>query len=515
MKPKTEGPPDQSASSPGLDRQLTASSHSRKSDYRPVRLLIAIPVLFGLWLAITSVNEVIPELVIYNGKRVLELCLISVTLSFLLISGQVRQKLEVILRATPSWVRVSLLIFFGLGLSSALLTPNPAYPLLDVAMLFLLILTAVTLASFRLVVGVNFDRSVLFLLALMCFGVFFQELIGMFVKVSVGQPYSYRETLFHFLHPRFYNQVQTWVIPLLALLPFVFIKTRWVGLLSVFLLGTQWYIILITGARGSTISLVLAMFTIGILLPTLRKHWIKLHAMGLVVGIVFYYSVFAFLGSVQPDKSGFVSESVGRPMLHTTGRTDLWKHALDDAIQNPFLGAGPMRYACEVDHYLAGSPHNFPLQIMGEWGIPAFLILGMLFSWLVYSWMKATRSIKRESLYKQALVACISISCVAAVIHVCVSGLLKTPASQVIGMLVAGWLLGILFDKGNRSFAATTAGGYRALFLSLVGVIVSISVLVFATAEIEKMPFRTAYAQDYGPITPRFWHDGRFCEYSF
>ena len=113
MKPKTEGPPDQPASSTGLDRQLTASSHSRKSDYRPVRILIAIPVLFGLWLVITSVNEVIPELVIYNGKRVLELCLISVTLSFLLISGQVRQKLEVILRAIPSWVRVFLLIFFG------------------------------------------------------------------------------------------------------------------------------------------------------------------------------------------------------------------------------------------------------------------------------------------------------------------------------------------------------------------------------------------------------------------
>ena len=422
MKPKTEGPPDQPTSSPGLDRPLTASSHSRKSDYRPVSLLIAIPTLFGLWLVLTSLTEAIPELGIYNGKRILELCLISVTLSFLLISGQVRQKLEIILRAIPSWVRISLLVFFGLGLSSALFTPNPAYPLLDVAMLFLLIMTTLTLASTRQILGIHFDRVVLICVALMGIGILFQELLGMLVYLSADMQFNYRESLFHFSHPRLYNQVQTWTVPLLALLPLVFKKTRGIGLLGIFLIGAQWYIIFSTGARGTTVSLMLSMLIVGIVLPTVRKHWLKINASGWALGILFYLSAAFFLGEVQPDKTDFVGESIGRPMLHTTGRTDLWKHAIDDAIQNPFLGAGPMRFACGVNHYLAGSPHSFPLQIMGEWGIPAFLILGILFGWLVYSWTQTTNLIEHDDTYKQILVACLSISCLGAIIHVCVSG---------------------------------------------------------------------------------------------
>jgi O-antigen ligase len=202
-------------------------------------------------------------------------------------------------------------------------------------------------------------------------------------------------------------------------------------------------------------------------------------------------------------------------MLHTSGRTDLWKHAVDDAIQNPFLGSGPMRYACEVNHYLAGSAHSLPFQIMGEWGIPAFLILGILFFWLIYSWSRAAKQTKQASTYKQVLVACTSISCLAAVIHVCVSGLLISPSSQVAGMLIVGWLLGSLSNEDNRLLKKTITRRTDPMILSLFGVMVAVSVLVFATVELDKLTFRTSYAQDYGPITPRFWQDGRFCEFSF
>ena len=202
-------------------------------------------------------------------------------------------------------------------------------------------------------------------------------------------------------------------------------------------------------------------------------------------------------------------------MLHTSGRTDLWKHAIEDAIQNPLLGAGPMRYACGANHYLAGSPHSFPLQILGEWGFPAFLILGILFCWLVYSWMQATNSTRTRSVYRQVLVNCLTISCLAAIIHVCVSGLLIAPSSQVAGMLVVGWLLGSLYNGGYGALTSTRTGKSGAMFLSIFSLLVSISVLTFASMEIDKLPFRTSYAQDYGPTTPRFWQDGRFCEFSF
>ena len=474
-----------------------------------------IPALFGLWLVATSISEAVPSIGSYNGKRMLELYLIFVTLFVLLISSRVRQRLETFLLAIPTWVRILLLIFFGIGLSSALLTPNPAYPLLDVAMLFLLILTTLTIACTRQLVGIQFDRVIIACIALMGFGVAFQELVGVLVFISTGQQYSYKEALMHFLHPRFYNQVQTWTIPLLALLPIVFNKYRWVGLACIMLICIQWYIIFAMGARGSTISLLVAMFAIGIILPTYRKYWLKLHALGLMLGILFYLSVVAFLGAVQPDNSDFVSESLGRPMLHTTGRTNLWKYAINDAVQNPYLGAGPMRYACSANVYLPGSPHNFPLQIMSEWGIPALVILSIIVSWLIYAWLLSARSVKQYPAYKQALVTCTSISCLAAMIHVCVSGLLISPSSQVAGMLVAGWLIAILFDARPKSLITISTGRNGTPLLVFIGLAVSFSVVVFAHIEIEEMSFRTTYARDYGPITPRFWQDGRFCEYSF
>ncbi len=249
-----DSPPDQTTNLSDRRWLWTALAHAQKSINRPIGFLILVPILFGLWLMITSMTEVLPELGVYDGKRVLELYLITVTLTFLLLHTQTRRKLENIVRSVPTWVRSLLIIFFGLGLISALRTPNPAYPLLDVAMLFLLLLTTISIASIRQFLGVYFDRVVLICVALMGIGIVLQELMGMMVYLSTEMQFNSRESLLHFSHPRLYNQVQTWTLPLLALLPLVFHKYRRIGLLGVFLIGAQWYIILSTGARGTTVT---------------------------------------------------------------------------------------------------------------------------------------------------------------------------------------------------------------------------------------------------------------------
>ena len=151
---KADSPSDELSSSSELHQQYMADPQQQKSRNRSVGFLVVIPALFGLWLVITSLTEVVPELGIYDGKRILELYLISLTLLVLILSTQIRQKLKNILQAIPAWVRILLLFFFGLGLSSALLTPNPGYPLLDVAMLFLIVFTTFSLACIRQLIKV-------------------------------------------------------------------------------------------------------------------------------------------------------------------------------------------------------------------------------------------------------------------------------------------------------------------------------------------------------------------------
>ena len=121
---------------------------------------VLIPVLFGSWLLVSSLAETVPGLGLYDGKRMLELTLVTLSLTLVLFSAAGRQKFADLLGAIPRWVRILLLTFFTLGVISALRTNHPAYPLLDVAMLYLLIMTAISVACSAILYKFWFDRLV-------------------------------------------------------------------------------------------------------------------------------------------------------------------------------------------------------------------------------------------------------------------------------------------------------------------------------------------------------------------
>lgn len=468
---------------------------------------------FGTWLFLTSVTDVIPQMAPYNAKRLLELYLLPLAFLLVLFSPSARRQFNNISSSIPGWVRVFTAIFFSLGVISALRTPHPAYPLVNVAMLFLILVMIIAIASSQKQVGVRFDQVAIALIAMTGIGIAFQEIVGLVVYINGGQQFNYWESFWHFLHPRFYSQIQTWTIPLIALLPFVFTRYRWFGLLSISLIGVQWYLVFSTGARGTTISLCLAMVVAAMIFPAARKVWLKTHATGLLLGVAFYLSVLGMMGLTQPDQNQFINESVGRPMLHTSGRTFLWHHALKGVEQQPWLGTGPMQFACDVDQHMPGSPHSFPIQILSEWGIPAFLLLGVIFSWLIYTWLRSAKPRVLQTDYRAAAVACLSISFLAVIIHICVSSLHITPTSQVTGMLVLGWLLGHLAssDQGLGKDRIKNIGN----LVLLSGLLVSITLLIFSISELDEMSFRTSYAVENGLTSPGYWQDGRFCEYKF
>ena len=104
----------------------------------------------------------------------------------------------------------------------------------------------------------------------------------------------------------------------------------------------------------------------------------------------------------------------------------------------------------------------------------------------------------------------LAISLIAGVIHACLSGLLIMPASQMAMILIAGWTLSL---SGNMSLEPKNTA--RANSLLLIAILFACATLVFATKEITKLPERTGYSADYGPMVPRFWQDGRVCEYSY
>jgi hypothetical protein len=84
-------------------------------------------------------------------------------------------------------------------------------------------------------------------------------------------------------------------------------------------------------------------------------------------------------------------------------------------------------------------------------------------------------------------------------------------------MLVAGWLLActIPADKAALGRAPARHSRAGAAVLLVLGLAVASALLVFSVREQGEMQTRAAYAQDYGPITPRYWQHGKICLYSY
>ena len=181
----------------------------------------------------TSTFYPIASLSVFDAKRVLQLVMFAGLLLFAVAWVPLRQATLRQIARVPLWMGSLISLFFAIGLVSALRLEHPAYPLIDVSMMFVLLVAVFAVAGSRDLAGDNFDRWALGLLAFTGFAVAFQEFMGFTVGWVQGSEFSYQEALIHFAHPRFFNHLQTLTIPLIAVLPIMFRKIRWIRIVCI------------------------------------------------------------------------------------------------------------------------------------------------------------------------------------------------------------------------------------------------------------------------------------------
>ena len=126
------------------------------------------------------------------------------------------------------------------------------------------------------------------LIALTGLAVGVQDLVGAAAAHMAEVEFNFDLALIYFSWPRFYNQVQTWMVPALVALPLLFARYRLASIVCFIVLGLQWYIILATGARGSFVSISAAIVIAMISLPTVRYRLLKWQAFGLALGVLIF-----------------------------------------------------------------------------------------------------------------------------------------------------------------------------------------------------------------------------------
>ena len=485
---------------------------SQLNTTKTANLSLAVVIIIGLYLLVTSAFYPLDFLSVFDAKRLLQLVLFAVLMMFAVAWTPLRQQSIAQLSRLSTLNRIALSIFFIIGIASSLRLEHPAYALVDVSMMFVMMMLIAVIAASRELAGARFDKWGVVLLAVLGFVVAAQEFMGFLAGWVLGTEFNYDQALIHFAHPRFYNQLQTWSIPVLAALPLFFPGKRWVKFACITLLGLQWFLVIALAARGTVVGLFTAMAFIALWLPGQRKFWLRYQLAGLLAGIIIYSGVLFVNGTLIPkSQSGeFYAHSVGRSMAHTSGRSTFWRLSIEDAIKHPVLGAGPTRYACDSEMVLPAHPHSFPFRILGEWGMIALFLVLVLAISIGLGFLKNLKYSNETSQSDPPLKAMLAISLIAGVIHACLSGLLIMPASQVTLVLIAGWALSLSGNKRLYPKKPVIASSLlvASMFFALVA-------LVFGAKEITQLPERTSYSEHYGPMMPRFWQDGRVCYYTY
>ncbi len=528
--------------------------HKTESQGIPLSAL-AIPLLLGIYLLITSTRYLFSNIAMFDAKRMMEITVFAAILLLAILDPKLRMELAAQFRQIPRWIGLGLMGFIGLGVISSVYNASSpfalAYSLADVYMLAIIMVLALVVAACRAIAGTKFDQLAMFCLALLGLAIGLQELIGVAVAWRSGYQFSYDIALAHFAHPRFYNQLQSWMVPLLAALPVVFSRHRPAALLAVLILGLHWYILLMTGARGSILSLLAAFAISLVLFPGTRRTILKWQSAGIVLGALIYSLM--LLGpdtgfeplttqtqlqnspqtrNAMMDSSGasdlsgeasgkdsnpYFELSLGRPMLHTSGRLRLWRMAAEYGRENPVLGIGPMNYACKGPSGWAGHPHNFAMQLLSEWGLPATLLaLSLLFFILarLLRGLKTEVGKNRTGLWQ--LQVALSTSILAAVMYSSFSAVLIMPASQVTAILICGWLLGTFSPSSATAIDYSAEHGgvqYRraSIFILVASLTATLVLLTFSSFETMRMGVYQQQLPHADRTTPRFWQIGKVC----
>jgi putative inorganic carbon (HCO3(-)) transporter len=505
----------------------------------------------GLFLLVTSTTHLVNRQFVYDVKRLLQLCLMLVLFLAAALSPVLRRAFAAQSARIPIWIKAILCLIVALGvvssINAATSTMHAAYSLLEVALLSMLVLAALVIAACRSVAGELFDQVAITLLALTAIAVGIQEILGVFAALANQLEFYARISLMHFSWPRFYNQVQAWTLPALAALPLIWsgsrsdlLRSRWVqSTVCLAALALNWYVILMTGGRGVAISIVAAVLIALIVLPATRWPILRWHLAGFAIGMLLFMSI-AHLSDTtlgmgaadtaaqqqntrapessransidefeRPDDgSRFSKQAIsGRLSLDSSGRLPMWRDSVRDVHHKPLLGIGPMNYACTGPEFRAGHPHNFLLQFAGEWGLPATLSLLGLLGFITTSLFKNLRV--RKGQHWAALGSILACALLAAGAYSLLSGVLVMPASQVSGLLIAGWLMGLIPAarySGSPGKAAT-------IIVLTSGLIVCGLVTGFSVIEASKREYRETRLEVADNGIPRFWQQGKICKY--
>lgn len=463
----------------------------------PHSLLILIAFLVLASPALPFFNNTLP---VYDERRLL--LVIVICLCTWLSLWQNPAKID-----KSFLIPFSLVSLLGL-VSTTLMSSSPTYAGLDLALF-------ITLSSACLLLGKNQLNEITircFLLPMLAGSVIFYGIVTLMVWtvgwIAEGHQPPWPEPLHNFINRRFMNDWQTWLLPLLPAVLFAQVARCRPALhrsLSITYFALLWALLLFSVGRATLYAQLGCICLIPLLFGRHGLRWSAIQIAAAFLGLIlliFAFDMNPFIASGDPTDR-FAS-------LNSSGRLTLWSISLELIRENPWLGIGPMQFAALPQTRFA-HPHNFVLQFMVEWGVPAALLLFGSLAWAAWRWVKFAReriidlSCPRWEVF---LLISLTGSMAAAAANSLLAGTAHTPMSQIMLILVVGCSYALY----RQHYPANPFKWQRLSKAWLAATLVAgVWLGGFTTYELIHYVDNNLEGTDYvgGGWSPRFWRTGK------
>jgi O-antigen ligase len=466
----------------------------------PFSLALAITCMY-LILSPVWMPGIAPRL--YDDARYLELAALALLLTALSTST-VRNAVTAAWISLDKSARALLLVLFAGGALSAALSKADHLGSMEVALAVqLVMLILVTSAAVR----ENTEQAdkllsiAVFAGAALCVLKFW---VLYLLFAAEGKAFTWDSPFLDFANVRFFSQYQAYTL-LLVILPGITQglgkSARWL----IFLVAANfWALHWMVGTRAAWIGLIVGASVAAVFARQHRRRWLREQSLVALAGgaIFLAHSVIVeMLPNLVPVPG--IQSMVDRGPDSINERMDLARHAVSFMKQHPLTGVGPGQFGLQDYSTFAAHPHNVPLQLLSEYGIPAGLAGIALILMLALYAVKSLRTASGQSSFLHVtLVSALAMGLTDSLF----SGNLIMPHSQMLFAVLAGWIMGR--TKGVSGIHAKSAA-FRTQRLAIV----SIPMLAAAITVIlgfEYLPMARDLPIWLPTWNPHFWQYGRF-----
>jgi len=325
-----------------------------------------------------------------------------------------------------------------------------------------------------------------------------------------------------FVNMRYWSHIATWLLPILplALMYGPLSRNRLWQIVLGFTAAIWWWMIFMTTARGSMVSLALAGAVVCVLYGRAVLPWLMIFLRFIVFGVLAWLLLSLVIPSIV-----FEELTVRTLQAGSSGRMPLWLEAWHMSLQQFPFGMGAQSWITHqiiTENFSAnsrlGHPHNMYLMWAAEYGWLLLVALVILIGMTLRNLSMKAGQVRVGTHECPAVLIAFTVSAIAGIVHAGLSAVFIVPASMLVGFLVLSVFWALSLQEPHRGKPISKQGrrsGYPGAIRIALTLAIAIGGVVWFKQvwEYHQAMMADLHQYEEGPNAaywPRFWFHGNF-----